>query len=121
LHPPQGLQGLQAAQGLHGLQAAHGLHGLQPPQDAKTMGFSPAETAVGSKEAPAVMVMTVTATMVSFNIASTSSLFALLFRPESSNPQMRVFETWTVGDNGSVPTGIIKSANAGIRNLDSRR
>jgi hypothetical protein len=79
LHPPQGLQGLQAAQGLHGLQAAHGLHGLQPPQDAKTMGFSPAETAVGSREAPAVMVMTVTATMVSFNIVSISPLNSLRF------------------------------------------
>ena len=84
-----------------GLHAAQGLHGLQALQEATTMGFSPAETAVGSKEAPAVMVMTVTATMVSFNIASTSPLFALLFRPESSNPQMRVFETWTVGDNGA--------------------
>jgi alkylation response protein AidB-like acyl-CoA dehydrogenase len=93
-----------AAQGLHGLQAPHaaaqGLHGLQAPQEARTMGFSPAETAVGSKEAPAVMVTTVTATMVSFNIASLSPMILRLLRPESSNPQLRLFETWTVIDNG---------------------
>ena len=70
LHPPQGLQGLHAAQGLHGLQAL---------QEARTMGFSPAETAVGSRAAPAVMVTTVTATMVSFNIVLLSPLFSNRF------------------------------------------
>jgi hypothetical protein len=34
------------------------------------MGFSAADTAVGSRDAPAVMVTTVMATMVSFNIVS---------------------------------------------------
>jgi len=90
-------QGLQPPQGLHGLHAAHGLQALQA---ARTIGFSLAETAVGSVKAPAIMVTTVTATMVSFNLGSTSPLSSLLIRPGYSNTGNRVFETWTVRDNG---------------------
>jgi hypothetical protein len=63
-------QGLQGLQGLHGFALAQGLHGLQALQAAKTIGASPAETAVGRMAPPAAIVTTLTAIMVSLSIAS---------------------------------------------------